>query len=246
MRSILISTCLAAAAFAALPAQDAHATTVLADIRDGYVNAANRLEGSWKAEFAGGVGNNTATLDGTFKVKGGAWADWFGGVGNRTSISANLSNFSSSVTGTQGIYTQPQFDGNIFAEAVSYPNSSSSWNPDHYIRFEFDELFIQGVNGAYLAAGRGSSGGTGVGKIYNYYGELKVNFWMNNLTFNAPDGTQYNFGTGDWITVVVGHTVTPGDPVPEPTTWAMLAMGALGVGWWLRRRRGVPVESALV
>ena len=169
-------------------------------------------------------------------MKGGNWASWFGGRGATAALSANLWNFRSSVTGAHGIVTQEQFGGDIFAEAMSYGPQSSTSNPSQYISFNFDEIFVQGVNGAYLAAGRGSTF-PNYGRIFNYNNQLVVGFWMNRERFNSPSGSQYTFSTGSWLTVVLSHGVSGSAPVPEPGTWAMLGLSALGTGYWMRKRR---------
>lgn len=234
MRKILLSVLVAGAALLALPMAEAHAATVNATIRDGYVTPGyGYLRGSWNANFAANVGANTATLNGSFNVKRGSWANWFGGRGAAAPLSANLWNFRSSVTGAKGVVTQTQFGGDIFAEAMSYGPQGST--PTRYISFNFDEIFIQGVNGAYLAAGRGSTF-PNFGRIWNNNGNLVVNFWMNRERFNSPSGNQYTFSTGSWLTVVLSHGVS-GAPVPEPSTWAMLGLTALGTGCWIRSRR---------
>ncbi len=236
----------AAAVFAfALPASVAEAGAVMeATVKDGYVNAGGKLKGNWTAEITGDVGSNVAQLDGSFSVTGGKWKNWFGGYGAVTSISSTLTNFESTVTGTTGINTQAAFGGDLFAEAATYAASASSWAPTEYIKFSFDELYIQGLNGAYLAAGRNSTSSP-MGKIYNYNGNVLVNFWMDRLTFNSSSGKQTVLSTGDWITVVLDHSVSGGnEPVPEPSTWAMMAIGAAGIGFWMqRRRRGSPAAA---
>ena len=223
MRSWILTAAAAAALALALPTPRAEAGTVLeATVKDGYV----------------------ASLYGLLRLSVGYYRNWFGGDVATPRISATLTNFESTVTGTTGINTQAPFAGDIFAEAATYAPAPKYWKPTEYIKFSFDELYVEGLNGAYLAAGRGSTM-PNMGKIYNYNGKLLVNFWMDRVTFNSPYGTQSTFTTGDWITVVLDHSLTGGhEPIPEPSTYAMMAISLLGLGFWMQRRRRLRAPAA--
>lgn len=242
MKNWMLTAALVGAALCGFTAEQAHAGTLTATIKDGYASAGDKLTGSWTATITGETGSNTASLTGSFKVSGGNYASWFGGVGAVVPISATLTNFESNVTGTTGINTQAGYGGDIFAEAGDYAPAPSSWNPDEFIMFDYGSLLITGNNGAKAEFGLGTTGMDPVGKIYNYNGKTRVNFWANRTTFTSSSGWTKVVSHGDWIPVVTSSGTT-GDPVPEPSTYAMAFLGLLGFGGWMRRKRKLAVSA---
>ncbi len=207
MRNYLLPVLVAAATLLALPTPAARAGTVTATIRDSSVSARN-----------GGLRG-----DWTANFHGGRVRSRFGGTGSSQSLTPNLWKFHSS--GADRIVAQSDFNADIFAEATSY-------GPFHY-----DELFIQGVSGASLAAVRGSTPQI-ADRSSGYGGDRLVNFWMNRVTFNSPgDGTSV-YSTGDRITGAIDHRADGGVPysLPQPTTWAMLGLSVVALGVWTRQR----------
>lgn len=234
MKKWMLTAALAGAVLCGMTVETAQAGTLTTTIKDNYAKAGDKLDGSWTATITGTTGLNTATLTGSFTVGGGTYAGWFGGVGAVVPISATLTNFESNVTGRTGLNTDAAFNGDVFAEAGSYAASTSGWNPEEFISFDFGSLLVTGQNGAKLEFGLGTSGP--IGKIYNYNNTTRVNFWANRSTFTSSSGWTTIVKHGDWIGTVQ-TTGTTGEPVPEPSTYAMAFLGLLGFGGWMRRRK---------
>jgi len=196
-----------------------------------------RLSGTFDGTFVGTVGSNAATFTAPFVVTGGSFASAFGGVGATASLVSNLSNFQSTVTGMTGVDSQPAFGGDLFAEVETYAASPDLYGvtSTQHVMFDFDEIRIDGLGGQYASAGPGSVLMAHMGKIYNFGGQLYLTFWFDRTTFNVPDGTLTVVESADFLTAVVSHQVI--DPIPEPSTWAALALTTLGAGGWLLRRR---------
>ncbi len=223
----------------AVHAREACAASVLAAQLEGFnVSAGSALKGRFDLTFTGNVGSNMGSVAGTFLVTGGSMAANFGGVGALAPMTGSLSNFHSTVTGTNGINTQPAFGGNIFAEAATYANQPHVWGGGtQFITFDYGTLRIDGLGGAYALVGGGSTMPT-MGKIYRYNGSTYVNFWLNRVQIITPAGT-WTKSSGDWIAGVTTSSLSPEPPIPEPSSVAVGALMALGLGGWAwRRRRG--------
>ena len=208
---------------------------------DGTVGAYG-LTGSYDLNFSGEVGTNTASLTGTLDVNLGNYTPYFGPL---APVSATLTGFHNNVTGANGIVSAG-YGGDIFKEIdatfavtpdVTHPKCS-----DH-IRFDFDKVRIDGIGGAYAELGPGSSMPP-KGFFFKTTTGVGMNFWFDSVRFYIPQisGSPIQHPQLDLIGTVLHSTVTPpGDPVPEPSTYAMALLGLAGLGGWMRRKRKLAV-----
>jgi CHRD domain-containing protein/PEP-CTERM motif-containing protein len=110
-----------------------------------------------------------------------------------------------------------------------------------------------GLTGTWSANHIHGPGGVGPTGVHTNAGII---FTLNNPTFGVPgsgtlSGTtaalnsqQLSWLTSEYLYVNI-HSSTFGGgeirgqilPVPEPSTWAMMAMGAMGTLWLVRRKR---------
>lgn len=224
----------------ATPAQADTLTSQMFD-GDGTVGAYG-LTGSYNLTFTGEVGTDTASLTGTLDVNLGNYTPYFGPL---APVSATLTGFHNSVTGANGIVSAG-YGGDIFKEidatfAVN-PDPIHAYNGDH-IGFGFDKIRIDGIGGAYAELGPGSSMSP-MGYFFKSHIGVGMNFWFDNVRFYIPQisGSPINHPQLDLIGTVLHSSVTPpGDPVPEPSTYAMALLGLAGLGGWMRRKRKLAV-----
>ncbi len=112
-----------------------------------------------------------------------------------------------------------------------------------------------GVNGEALIAGGDSGGGDFIWDAENGVWLLSaVHSWGwqfcggritptcdyrsgNSSSYGDISGSTAAFSHIAWVESIVGQSVTyPTSPIPEPSTYALMALGLLGVGLKLRRR----------
>lgn len=70
---------------------------------------------------------------------------------------------------------------------------------------------------------------------WDFAGQLQVGEMSTILFFSSPRRPEFDNGEAK-VGVTAGHGLFP-SPVPEPSSWLLLAFGAGGLGGWLARKR---------
>jgi hypothetical protein len=110
--------------------------------------------------------------------------------------------------------------------------------------FSWGLLSYSDGNGTYNPAGGfwGSYGGNGAGNVaFNGNVPVTPGLWGNFLNW-SPDPSAYQATVAGGapnlaVNVNIEYTYHDQGYVPEPSTWALLALGVVGVGFWSRRRK---------
>jgi hypothetical protein len=136
--------------------------------------------------------------------------------------------------------TLPYFD--IFADPASpyfsplyFPGNPNGLVPDYFslVNGSIQAWLLHGVTPSFELV-------TPSYQLYSQGMSSCNECGFNNIQSNFPTGTLYGEnlqGSGLW-------SITPTAAVPEPSTWAMMILGFMGVGFLAYRRKSKPALRA--
>ncbi len=112
-------------------------------------------------------------------------------------------------------------------------------------------LYASQANGYFEAYSLAEDSGTEGKYFYNYIYSTKVNAPSPasitspfSYTFQSGDNNQGGFFYGTEQLTLFSNTVTLTNAVPEPSTWAMMILGFVGIGFMAYRRKSKPALMA--
>lgn len=159
--------------------------------------------GSAECLFVADVGGTTATCNGTFSQHGSTFA----GIGANRPMTIDLYGYVGDTA------TVP---ADLWQRVVDF-GDAGFWGMTPHTPFEFS--YVMFVDGANRDMHR-----TGTALLYLYDGEEKLNLWSEGVTVAGPQGSSW-VPTGDWRL----RDPVPPSEVPEPGTFAAIAVGLLAL-----------------
>ena len=158
-------------------------------------------------------------------------------------------------TGSYDHGITPSNEGTFTLQGVTDPTFLQVVGPNILPTSTMPTGLVDGTNNFHwdTSGGLGSGGAYGLSANNN---ALYAPDWWQGITFSGLAAGTYTFTCGNtcgttaqwdsWSSGVVTVTLTGrdvGGSVPEPSTWAMLLLGFLGIGLTLRRNQGAVTRA---